>query len=78
MTLEGMVMLVNPVQPQKAPLPIEVTLEGMVMLVNPVQSSNAYSPIEVTLEGIVTLVNHPVHLLNAEELILVTVYVLPE
>ena len=34
---EGMVKLVNPLQPAKAELPIEVTLEGMVKLVKPLQ-----------------------------------------
>jgi hypothetical protein len=36
-TPEGIVMLVNPVQPSKAHHPMLVTLEGIVMLVNPVQ-----------------------------------------
>ena len=46
-------MLVNPLQPWNAPLPILVTLEGMVMLVNPRQEWNAYPPTLVTLEGMV-------------------------
>jgi hypothetical protein len=36
-TLEGIVMLVNPLQPEKAKSPMLVTLEGIVMLVNPLQ-----------------------------------------
>ena len=40
-TPEGMVKLVNPLQPEKAPSPIEVTLEGMVKLVNPLQPLKA-------------------------------------
>jgi hypothetical protein len=36
-TLEGIVMLVNPLQPEKAESPMLVTLEGIVMLVNPLQ-----------------------------------------
>ena len=37
-TPEGIVMLVNPLQPEKTSLPIEVTLEGRVKLVKPLQS----------------------------------------
>ncbi len=37
-TLEGIVMLVNPLQEEKTPDSILVTLEGIVMLVNPLQS----------------------------------------
>ena len=40
-TLEGMVKLVNPLQPLKAKSPIEVTLEGMVKLVKPLQPQKA-------------------------------------
>ena len=47
-----MVILVNPVQPENAEDPIEVTLEGIEMLVSPEQDSNALGPIKVTLEGI--------------------------
>ena len=36
-----MVILVSPVQLEKAYLPIEVTLSGIVMLVSPVQSKKA-------------------------------------
>ena len=36
-----MVKLVNPLQPSKAAMPIEVTPEGIVMLVNPLQSTKA-------------------------------------
>ena len=41
MTLDGIEMFVSPVQPQKAPMPIEVTLDGIVTLVSPVQFSKA-------------------------------------
>ena len=40
-TLDGMVTLVNPVQPLNAAEPIDVTPDGMVTLVNPVQPLNA-------------------------------------
>ena len=36
-TLEGIVMLVNPLQPLNAEVPMLVTLEGIVMLVIPLQ-----------------------------------------
>jgi hypothetical protein len=58
-TPEGIVMLVNPVQPEKVPSSMLVTPEGIVMLVNPVQPEKAYDPILVTLEGIVMLVFPP-------------------
>ena len=48
--------VVKPVQPEKAPLPIEVTLLGMVTSVKPVQPEKAELPIEVTLLGMVTSV----------------------
>lgn len=40
-TLSGMVIDVNPVQPEKAELPMLVTLSGMVMAVKPMQSEKA-------------------------------------
>ena len=49
-------MLVKPLQPEKADLPIEVTLEGRVRLAKLLQPLKADSPIEVTLEGRVRLV----------------------
>jgi hypothetical protein len=58
-TLEGIVMLVNPVQPEKVPSPMLVRPEGIVMLVNPLQPLKAPSPMLVTLEGIVMLVFPP-------------------
>ena len=36
-TLLGIVMLVSPVRPEKAPEPMLVTLSGIVMLVSPLQ-----------------------------------------
>ena len=36
-TLSGIVMLVRPLHPLKAELPMLVTLSGIVMLVRPVQ-----------------------------------------
>ena len=53
-----MVTLVKPLQPQNAPLPIEVTELGMVTLVKPMQKKNASSPIEVTELGIIVFL-HP-------------------
>ena len=41
-------MLVSPLQPHKAPLPMLVTLSGIVMLVRLVQSRKASSPMLVT------------------------------
>ena len=40
-TLSGIVTLVSPVQPQKAPAPMLVTLFGIVTLVSPVQLRKA-------------------------------------
>ena len=37
-TLEGIVIEVRPLQPEKAEKPIDVTLEGMVIEVRPLQS----------------------------------------
>ena len=51
-----MVKLVKPLQPSKAPSPIEVTLEGRDKLVKPLQPEKASSPISVTPEGMVKLV----------------------
>ena len=50
------VMLVKPVQPEKASSAIYRTLSGIVMLVKPVQFLKAPLSIFVTLLGIVTLV----------------------
>ena len=44
-----MVMLVSPVQPENARLPMLVTLVGMVMLVMAVRDKNALAVIDVTL-----------------------------
>ena len=52
MTELGIVILVNPVQPLNASLPIVVTELGIVILVNPVQPLNASLPMEVTELGI--------------------------
>ena len=58
------VMLVSPVQPLNAQLPMLITLSGIVMLDSPVQSENALPPMLVTLSGIVMLVS-PVQPQNA-------------
>ena len=47
---------VNPLQPEKAAFPIDVTLFGMVTDVSPLQLLKAYWPIDVTLFGITILV----------------------
>ena len=44
-------MLVKPLQPENALLPILVTLFGIVMLIKPLQPENASSPILVILSG---------------------------
>lgn len=54
-------MEVNPLQPEKAQSPIEVTPEGIVMLVNPLQPQKTQSSVLVTLEGMVKLVK-PLHI----------------
>ena len=48
---------VNPLQPEKAELPMLVTESGMVTDVNPLQPAKAQDPITVTELGIVTDVN---------------------
>ena len=53
-TLVGIVIDVNPEQPENAEPPMLVTLSGIVTDVSPEQSSNAQSPMLVTLSGIVT------------------------
>ena len=40
-TLSGIVMLVSPVQPENAEMPMLVTPLGISILVNPVQPENA-------------------------------------
>ena len=40
-TLSGIVMLVNPLQPEKAEVPMLVTLSGIVMPVSPLQLEKA-------------------------------------
>ena len=52
-TLSGIVMVVNPQQPEKAAQPILVTLSGIVILVKPVQYQKAQEGIAVTPSGIV-------------------------
>lgn len=56
-TLLGMVMLVRPVQSQKAQSPMLVTPLGMVMLTRPVQPEKASTPMFVTPLGIVYTVS---------------------
>jgi len=47
----------NPLHPQKASLPMEVTESGMVTEVNPLHPPKARSPMDVTESGMVTEVN---------------------
>ena len=49
-------ILVSPLQPENAQLPIEVTELGMSILVSPLQPENADSPIDVTELGMMMLV----------------------
>ena len=66
-----MTILVRPVQPSKALLPILVTESGMTMLVRPVQPLKASFPISVTESGMTMLVR-PVQPLKASFPISVT------
>ena len=59
-TLEPMMTLVRPKQPENAEEPISVTLSGMVTLVRPEQPENAKEPISVTLLGITYIPIFPV------------------
>ena len=72
-TLDGMAMLVNPVQPSKAELPMLVTLSGMAMLVKPVQPWKTLGPMLVTLLGMAMLVK-PVQPWKASFLIFLTLF----
>ena len=45
-TLAGITTPVNPLQPEKAELPMEVTLSGMVMVASLLQPEKAFSGIE--------------------------------
>lgn len=47
-------------QPEKAPLPIDITEEGIVSEVNPLHLLKASLPIDVIEEGIITDIN-PLH-----------------
>ena len=60
-TLSGIVMLVSPLQPEKAELPMLVTLSGIVTLVSPVQPEKASAPILVTLSGMATTEDLPLY-----------------
>ena len=60
-TLEGIVTLVSPLQPENAPSRMLVTLAGIVTLVSPLQPENAESAMRVTglpamLSGMTTVV----------------------
>ena len=70
-TLTGIVTLVKPLQPSKAPPPMLVTLFGIVILVKPLQPSKAKEPMLVTLLPIVTL-DKPRQPLKAQYPMLVT------
>ena len=63
-TLDGIVTLVNPLQPENTLAPMSVTLEGIVTLGNSLQPENAESPMLITPSPIVTLVS-PLQLRNA-------------
>ena len=53
-TLSGIVMFVNALQPEKALLPILVTLSGILMEARSLQSKKVLGPMEVHVLGIVT------------------------
>ena len=57
-TLFGIVMLVSPVQPENAELPMLVTLPGIVMLVRKAQFLNCETPILVVPSGTIYEVSH--------------------
>lgn len=49
MTLSGIVMFVNPLQPEKQVSLSEVMVSGIVMFVSPLQPKKQEVPIEVTV-----------------------------
>lgn len=59
------VILVSPLQPLKAKLPMVVTLSGIIMIERLVQPRKASSPMVVTLSGII-MRSSPLQLTNAE------------
>ncbi len=56
LTLLGMFTEVNPLQSEKAALPMDVMLLGMLMEVSPLQEKKAVEPMDVTLNSIPLLV----------------------
>ena len=65
----GMVTLVRPVQPEKAPPPMLVTELGMVTLVKPVQPEKATNPMLVTELGMVVFLHPAISVLVAVSII---------
>ena len=52
-TLDGISMPVNPLQPENAKFPMLVTLDGISMLVNSLQPKNTSFPMLVTLISLI-------------------------
>ena len=72
-TLFGRVILLNPVQPENAELPMVVKPLGITTFVSPVQPENAELPMLLTSGGNVNVPDSPVQFANAELLIAVSV-----
>ena len=72
-TLSGRVMLVNPVQPENADVPIVVKPTGITTFVSSVQPLKAKFPMLVTFGGNVNTPDRPVQFAKAELLIAVSV-----
>ena len=64
-TLFGMEMIVNPLQPEKAIFSMLVTLFGIVKFANPSQPEKADSPMVVTLLGITVFLHPAINVLEA-------------
>ena len=75
-TLLGILTLSNPLQPEKAEVPMLVTLLGISTLFNPLQPAKAASPMLVTPLGISTLFN-PLQPTKAASPMLVTLHCTP-
>jgi len=72
-TLSGKMMLVKPVQPENAEVPMVVKPSGITTSASPVQPLNAKLPMLVTFGGSVNVPDRPVQFAKAELLIAVSV-----
>ena len=59
----GMVILVSPLHPENAKLPMFVTLLGIVILVISLHPENAEAPIEVTEFGMMVFLHPAINVL---------------